>query len=88
VGRTPNGIVGDGPGGSNGGGSNPPVDDRQASATPLPAGVVTFVMTDIEGSTRLFRELGERYVELLATHRALLRGSCPRTTSYVVLRTT
>jgi predicted ATPase/class 3 adenylate cyclase len=75
VGRTPNGIVGDGPGGSDGGGSNPPVDDRQASATPLPAGVVTFVMTDIEGSTRLFREVGERYVELLATHRALLRGS-------------
>jgi class 3 adenylate cyclase len=75
VGRTPNGIVGDGPGGSDGGGSNPSVDDRQASATPLPAGVVTFVMTDIEGSTRLFRELGERYVELLATHRALLRGS-------------
>ncbi len=31
-------------------------------------------MTDIEGSTRLFRELGERYVEVLATHQALLRG--------------
>ena len=32
-------------------------------------------MTDIEGSTRLFRELGERYVDLLATHHALLRGA-------------
>ena len=32
-------------------------------------------MTDIEGSTRLFRELGERYVELLATHQGLLRGA-------------
>jgi predicted ATPase/class 3 adenylate cyclase len=36
--------------------------------------MVTFAMSDIEGSTRLFRELGERYVELLATHQALLRG--------------
>ena len=67
-------MIGDGPGVSKGGGSNPPVRDQQASATGLPAGVVTFVMTDIEGSTRLFRELGERYVEVLATHQALLRG--------------
>lgn len=44
------------------------------SAAPLPAGLVTFAMTDIEGSTRLFRALGERYVELLATHQTLLRG--------------
>jgi len=27
----------------------------------LPAGTVTFLFTDIEGSTRLLRELGERY---------------------------
>jgi predicted ATPase/class 3 adenylate cyclase len=67
-------MIGDGPGVSKGGGSNPPVRDQQASATGLPAGVVTFVMTDIEGSTRLFRELGDRYVEVLATHQALLRG--------------
>lgn len=74
MGRTPDGVVGDGPSGSDGGGSNPPTGDRRASAAPLPAGVVTFIMTDIEGSTRLFRELGERYVELLATHQALRRG--------------
>ena len=74
MGRTLDGILGDGPGVSDGGVSNPPVGDQQASATGLPAGVVTFVMTDIEGSTRLFRELGERYVEVLATHQALLRG--------------
>jgi predicted ATPase/class 3 adenylate cyclase len=74
VGRTIDGMVGDAPGGNEGSGSNPPVDDRQASATVLPSGVVTFVMTDIEGSTRLFRELGERYVDVLATHQALLRG--------------
>ena len=38
----------------------------------LPAGLVTFVMTDIEGSTRLFRQLGDSYVEVLETHRDLL----------------
>lgn len=38
----------------------------------LPAGLVTFVMTDIEGSTRLFRDLGEAYVDLLETHHRLL----------------
>jgi len=59
--------------GSDRGGSIPTLGDRQSSATALPAGVVTFIITDIEGSTRLFRELRERYVELLATHQALLR---------------
>jgi predicted ATPase/class 3 adenylate cyclase len=39
----------------------------------LPAGRVTFVMTDIEGSTRLFRGLGEAYPPLLEEHNALLR---------------
>jgi predicted ATPase len=33
----------------------------------------TFVFTDIEGSTRLLRELGERYVDVLAQHRDQLR---------------
>lgn len=46
-----------------------------APAAQLPAGVVTFVMTDIEGSTRLFRELGDGYVALLAEHQALLRDA-------------
>jgi predicted ATPase len=40
----------------------------------LPTGTVTFLFTDIEGSTRLIEELGEeRYVEALAEHRGLLR---------------
>ena len=41
----------------------------------LPSGIVTFVMTDIEGSTRLFRELGDSYADLLATHNSLLRSA-------------
>jgi WD40 repeat protein/class 3 adenylate cyclase len=43
--------------------------------TDLPAGTVTFLFTDIEGSTRLLQELGERYAEVLADHRRLLRAA-------------
>ena len=45
-------------------------------ATPtrvLPSGVVTFVFTDIEGSTRLLRRWRTQYVELLEAHRAIMR---------------
>ena len=40
----------------------------------LPSGTVTFVFSDLEGSTRLLKQLGdERFTQLLGTHRALLR---------------
>jgi class 3 adenylate cyclase len=39
----------------------------------LPTGTVTFVFTDIEGSTLLLRRLGDRYRDTLTTHRRLLR---------------
>jgi len=42
----------------------------------LPAGIVTVLFTDIEGSTRLIAELGEEgYVRALTEHRRLLRGT-------------
>ncbi len=42
----------------------------------LPTGTVTFLFTDIEGSTRLIDELGEEgYVQALAEHRRLLRSA-------------
>ncbi len=42
----------------------------------LPSGTVTFLFTDIEGSTRLLHTLGpEDYSEALAVHRALLRSA-------------
>jgi len=45
----------------------------------LPCGTVTFLFTDIEGSTRLLRELGEEgYALALAEHRRLLRESFAR----------
>jgi predicted ATPase/class 3 adenylate cyclase len=42
----------------------------------LPSGTVTFLFTDVEGSTRLLHELGaEQYAEALAEHRRLLRNA-------------
>ena len=42
----------------------------------LPSGTVTFLFTDIEGSTRLLLELGaERYAQALAEHRRILRDA-------------
>ncbi len=43
----------------------------------LPSGTVTFLFTDVEGSTRLLRELGaESYAEALDAHRRVVRGAC------------
>jgi predicted ATPase len=45
----------------------------------LPTGTVTFLFTDIEGSTRLLEELGaDRYAEALGVHRRALREAFRR----------
>jgi predicted ATPase/class 3 adenylate cyclase len=41
----------------------------------LPTGTVTFLFTDIEGSTRLLGKLGERYAEVLADYCDITRAS-------------
>jgi DNA-binding SARP family transcriptional activator/class 3 adenylate cyclase len=41
----------------------------------LPTGTVTLLFSDIEGSTRLLERLGQRYGEVLAQHRQLLRAA-------------
>ena len=42
----------------------------------LPDGTVTFLFTDVQGSTRLLHELGaERYADVLAEHRRVLRDT-------------
>jgi YVTN family beta-propeller protein len=42
----------------------------------LPSGTVTFLFTDIEGSTQLLNELGgDRYAEILGEHERLLRAA-------------
>jgi predicted ATPase/class 3 adenylate cyclase len=44
----------------------------------LPAGTVTMVFTDIEGSTRLLQALGDSYPEALADHHRLIREAFAR----------
>ena len=45
----------------------------------LPTGTVTFLLTDVEGSTRLLDEFGaERYAEALAAHREIVREGARR----------
>jgi YVTN family beta-propeller protein len=39
----------------------------------LPRGTVTFLFTDIEGSTRLVKQLRDQYADLLAEHQRILR---------------
>ena len=41
----------------------------------LPGGAVTFLFTDIEGSTRLVKALRDRYPQVLAEHRSLIRAA-------------
>jgi class 3 adenylate cyclase len=48
------------------------VDER------LPEGTVTFLFTDIEGSTELLQQLGDEYAALLAEQREILRKTFSR----------
>ena len=55
------------------------------TAVAQPAGTVTLVFTDIEGSTRLLEELGiDAYREALAEHRRVVREACARFDGYEV----
>jgi predicted ATPase/class 3 adenylate cyclase len=51
---------------------------KRRRASDLPAGTVTFLFSDIEGSTQLLRALGDRYVEVVKQHRELLREAFAR----------
>ena len=46
-----------------------------AGMSALPSGTVTFVFSDIEGSTGLLKRLGDRYAKLIAEHRRIVRES-------------
>src|SRR6266567_2519902 len=50
----------------------------------LPRGTVTLLFTDMEGSTRLLQEVGERYTDLLEEYRQLLRAAFGRWNGNVV----
>ena len=43
--------------------------------TALPSGTVTFVFSDIEGSTALLKQLGDGYDRVLSDHRRLMRDT-------------
>ncbi len=47
--------------------------ERVHSNASLPRGTVTFLLTDIEGSTQLLQELGDEYADVLADHHRTLR---------------
>jgi predicted ATPase/class 3 adenylate cyclase len=52
----------------------PGYEQSKALRRDLPEGTVTFLFTDIEGSTRLLQQLGSRYTEVLTMCRRLLRA--------------
>jgi len=61
-------------------GSSPGIRPRRSAGAgagaelrALPAGTVTFAFTDIEASTEWQRRLGDRYADLLAEHRRIVR---------------
>ncbi|MEX0789294.1 MAG: adenylate/guanylate cyclase domain-containing protein [Actinomycetota bacterium] len=49
-----------------------------AMSSKLPTGTITFLFSDIEGSTRLLQALGERYDEVIADHNRILRAAFAR----------
>jgi len=42
-------------------------------AAAIPSGTVTFVFTDVEGSTKLLQELGDDYADVARDHRRIVR---------------
>ncbi len=48
---------------------------KAATATRLPTGTVTFLFSDIEGSTRLLAALGDRWTPVLETHSEIMRSA-------------
>jgi class 3 adenylate cyclase len=51
----------------------PATEPAARPAAPLPTGTVTFLFTDIQGSTRLLQELGDRYAAVRDEHAAIVR---------------
>ena len=49
---------------------------------PLPTGTVTFLFTDIEGSTLMVQELGERWIDVLEAQRRVMRRAITANDGY------
>lgn len=52
--------------------------DREDEGSSLPTGTVTYLFTDIEGSTALLRQLGDDYSTLIAAHHGIIRNAISR----------
>jgi predicted ATPase/class 3 adenylate cyclase len=63
------------------------VTQTPPTSAPLPTGVVTFMFTDIEDSTKLVHELGNQYPEVLNLHHRLLRDAFARHAGVEVVTT-
>src|SRR5262249_21127966 len=50
----------------------------------LPTGTVTFLFTDIEGSTRLLQQLDDHYPDVLEEHQRLLRAAIREWSGYEI----
>jgi len=57
---------------------------RAAEMARWPRGTVTFLLSDIEGSTKLLRELGDSYAGILRDVRALIRANVRKSGGYEV----
>src|SRR5215467_10543035 len=60
------------------------IDRRRCAMRELPRGTVTLLFTDMEASTRLLQQVGERYTDLLEEYRHLLRAAFGRWNGNVV----
>ena len=60
------------------------VAGRSVAAVPTPpSGTVTFLFTDIEGSTRMWQDFGDEMRAALEVHDALIRAAVDATQGYV-----
>ena len=50
----------------------------------LPSGTVTFLFTDIEGSTQLLQRLGDEYADALTDQRQILRAVFAKNEGYEI----
>jgi len=58
--------------------------DPNVNPLDIPEGTVTFLFTDIEGSTKLLNHLGDKYGELLLMHASIFRSVIQRWEGYEV----
>src|ERR1700681_3957753 len=57
---------------------------RRDNVREFPTGILTLLFTDIEGSTRLLQQLGDRYADVLKECRRLLRMAFQQGNGYEV----